>query len=49
MMPIIPENDPNGAYDVIPMDEHPRGPRGGGWTVTCTAFPPITSRQIGAT
>ena len=25
---------PNDVYEVIPMDEHPRGPRGGWWTVT---------------
>jgi hypothetical protein len=24
---------------VVPMDEHPRGPRGGWWTVTCNGIP----------
>jgi hypothetical protein len=24
-MPIIPDNDPNEAYDIVPMAEHPRG------------------------
>jgi hypothetical protein len=38
-MPIIPGHDPNEAYDVIPMEEHPRGPRGGWWTVTCNRIP----------
>jgi hypothetical protein len=38
-MPIIPGQDPNEAYDVIPMVEHPRGPRGGWWTETCNGIP----------
>jgi hypothetical protein len=31
--------DPNEAYEVIPMPDHPRGPRGGWWTVTCNGVP----------
>jgi hypothetical protein len=38
-MPIIADHDPNEAYEIIPMDEHPRGPRGGWWTVTCNGVP----------
>ena len=38
-MPIIPGCDPSEAYDVIPMPDHPRGPRGGWWTVTCNGIP----------
>jgi hypothetical protein len=38
-MPIIPGQDPNEAYDVIPMAEHPHGPRGGWWTATCNGIP----------
>jgi hypothetical protein len=30
---------PDDIYEVIPMDEHPRGPRGGWWTVTCNGVP----------
>jgi hypothetical protein len=37
-MPIIPGQAPNEAYDVLPM-EHPPGPRGGWWTVTCDGIP----------
>lgn len=32
-VPIIPGLDPNEAYDVIPMPEHLRGPRGGWWSL----------------
>jgi hypothetical protein len=35
-MPIIPGQDPNEAYDVVPMAEHPRG---GWWTVFCNGIP----------
>jgi hypothetical protein len=38
-MPVAPDHDPNEAYEIIPMDEHPRGPRGGWWTVTCNGIP----------
>jgi hypothetical protein len=38
-MPIIPDNDPNEAYDVVPMKEHERGPRGDWHTVTCNGIP----------
>jgi hypothetical protein len=38
-MPIIPDNDPSEAYDVRLMPEHPRGPRGGWWTVTRKGIP----------
>jgi hypothetical protein len=38
-MPVIPHHDPNEAYDVVPMDKHLRGPRGGWWTVTCNGIP----------
>jgi hypothetical protein len=38
-MPIIHGQDPNEAYDVIPMAEDPHGPRGGWWTVTCNGIP----------
>jgi hypothetical protein len=38
-MPIIPGRDPNEAYEIIPTDEHRRGPRGGWWTVTCNGIP----------
>ncbi len=37
-MPIIPENDPNEAYDVVPMADDPHGPRGGWWTVECNGI-----------
>ena len=37
-MPILPDSDPNDAYAVIPMPEHPHGPRGW-WTVTCNGIP----------
>jgi hypothetical protein len=38
-MPIIPGNDPNEAYHVVPMAEHVHGSRGGWWTVTCNGIP----------
>ena len=38
-MPIIPGQDPNEAYDVIPMPEHLRGPRGGWWAAACNGIP----------
>lgn len=38
-MPIITENDPNEAYEVVPMPVHPHGPRGGWWSVTCSGIP----------
>jgi hypothetical protein len=38
-MPIVPGQDPNEAYDVIPMPEYPRGPRGVWWTATCNGIP----------
>ena len=38
-MPIIPDNDPNEAYDVIPMPIEPHGPTDGWWTVTCNGIP----------
>ena len=33
MMPIIPGQDANEAYDVMSTAEHTRGPRRGSWTV----------------
>jgi hypothetical protein len=36
-MPVIPDHDPNEAYEIIPMDEHPRGR--GWWTVTRNGIP----------
>lgn len=38
-MPIIPENDPNEAYEVVPMRVEPHGPAAGWWTVTCNGIP----------
>jgi hypothetical protein len=38
-MPIIPDNDPNEAYEVIPMPIQPHGPRDGWWTVICNGIP----------
>ena len=38
-MPIIPGQDPNEAYDVVPMKEDVGWPRGGWWTVTCNGIP----------
>lgn len=32
------DEDPNEAYEVIPMPEKPHGPRGW-WTVTCNGIP----------
>jgi hypothetical protein len=37
-MPIIPENDPNEAYDVVPMKVEPHGPPADWWTVTCNGI-----------
>jgi hypothetical protein len=37
-MPIIPGQDPNEAYDVVPMKEDVHWPRGGWWTVTCNGI-----------
>ena len=34
----MPDNDPNEAYDVIPMPEHWRGPKGW-WTVMRDGIP----------
>jgi hypothetical protein len=31
-------NDPNEAYDVVPMKEEPHDPKGW-WTVTCNGIP----------
>ncbi len=33
-----PDNDPNEAYEVVPMKEEPHGPRGW-WTVLCNGIP----------
>jgi hypothetical protein len=38
-MPIIPGDDPNEAYDVIPTPVRPHGPTDGWWTVTCNGVP----------
>lgn len=38
-LPKHPESDdPNEAYDIVPMKEEPRGPSGW-WTVTCNGIP----------
>ena len=36
---IDPENDPNEAYEVVPMKVEPHGPPAGWWTVTCNGIP----------
>jgi hypothetical protein len=38
-MPIIPDNDPNEAYEIVPMKVEPHGPPGDWWTVTCNGIP----------
>jgi hypothetical protein len=38
-MPIISGQDPNEAYDVVPMEKDAHGPRGGWWAVTCNGIP----------
>lgn len=38
-MPIIPECDPNAAYEVVPMKHESHGPPPGWWTVTCNGIP----------
>jgi len=38
-MPIHPENDPNEAYEIVPMKVEPHGPPGDWWTVTCNGIP----------
>ena len=35
---IDPDDDPNEAYDVVPMPEEPHGPRGW-WSVTANGIP----------
>ena len=37
-MPLVPNNDPNEAYEVVPMKKEPHGPEGW-WTVTCNGIP----------
>ena len=38
-MPIDPTNDPNEAYEVVPMKPGPHGPPPGWWTATCNGIP----------
>jgi hypothetical protein len=38
-MPIIPDNDPNEAYEVAPMKVEPHGPPADWWTITCNGIP----------
>jgi hypothetical protein len=38
-MPIIPDNDPNEAYEVVPIKVEPHGPPADWWTVTCNGIP----------
>lgn len=38
-MPIIPDRDPNEAYEVVPMKAEPYGPPPTWWTVTCNGIP----------
>jgi len=38
-MPIIPDHDPDEAYDVVPMKQEPHGPPADWWTVTCNGIP----------
>lgn len=38
-MPIIPECDPNEAYEVVPMKPAAHGPPPTWWTVTCNGIP----------
>lgn len=37
-MPLDPVNDPNEAYEVVPMKWHAHGPRVGWWTVLCNGI-----------
>lgn len=38
-MPIIPDRDPNEAYEVVPMKAEVHGPPPTWWTVTCNGIP----------
>jgi hypothetical protein len=38
-MPIVPDNNPNEAYEVVPMEQEPHGPPADWWTVTCNGVP----------
>lgn len=38
-MPLDPNNDPNDAYEVVPMKQEPHGPPADWWTVTCNGIP----------
>lgn len=38
-MPIIPEHDPNEAYEVVPMKPEPHGMPPDWWTATCNGIP----------
>jgi hypothetical protein len=48
-MPIIPGQDPNEAYDVVPMAEHPRGRTVDGEQSRATEYRSIIACRPGAT
>jgi len=37
-MPLDPDNDPNEAYEIVPMKEEPYGPKSW-WSVLCNGIP----------
>lgn len=38
-MPIVPDHDPNEAYEVVPIKREPHGPPPTWWSVTCNGIP----------
>lgn len=38
-MPIDPDNDPNEAYEIVPMKQEPHGPPTDWLSVTCNGIP----------
>lgn len=44
-MPIDPDNDPNEAYEVVPMKPEPHGPPADWWTLTCNGISAQTTRR----